>query len=387
MPAERYNVVLTGRIANGREESVVRGALCVLMKLPAEKIDKLFANAPVTIKRGLDAASARKYQAALEKTGALCDVTAEGQQPAAPAPSAVAAPAAVPSTVAPAPPGPSTVAPAPPGPEAHASTSAAVEPPAQDERPTVHKRAAGRGWAWITAGFGHFRASPGVWIGVCVIWLAIVIVVNLVPFIGGLAFYFLQAVLLGGLMLGCRAQDEGRALELNHLFMGFNVELGKLVGAGGVYLAATIGVTLLVMILMLVLGGAFVSLDQLGAMVESEHLDPALAASLGVIVPIVAVVFTALILVVLMGFWFAPALIVFHGTEIVEAYKLSFAGCLRNWVPFLVYGIALFGLTLVAMVPLGLGLLVLGPVFTASIYAAYKDIYTDEGWGGVATRR
>ena len=37
--------------------------------------------------------------------------------------------------------------------------------------------------------------------------------------------------------------------------------------------------------------------------------------------------------------WFAPALVALRGAPAIEAMKLSFLACLRNWVPFLVYGL------------------------------------------------
>jgi uncharacterized membrane protein len=55
--------------------------------------------------------------------------------------------------------------------------------------------------------------------------------------------------------------------------------------------------------------------------------------------------------------------------------KQSFVGSLRNIVPFLLYGLILFLLSIVATLPLLLGWLVLGPVLAASLYTAYKDIY------------
>jgi uncharacterized membrane protein len=59
----------------------------------------------------------------------------------------------------------------------------------------------------------------------------------------------------------------------------------------------------------------------------------------------------------------------------VEAMKASFRGCLRNWLPFLVYGVIAFILALLATLPAGLGWLVLLPVLTGSVYAGYKDIF------------
>ena len=75
--------------------------------------------------------------------------------------------------------------------------------------------------------------------------------------------------------------------------------------------------------------------------------------------------------------WFAPALVVLRGAAPVAAIKESFSACLKNFVPFLIYGIVLLVLGIVAAIPLGLGWLVLGPVVIASVYVAYRDIFGD----------
>jgi uncharacterized membrane protein len=59
----------------------------------------------------------------------------------------------------------------------------------------------------------------------------------------------------------------------------------------------------------------------------------------------------------------------------MAAMKSSFQGCLRNMLPFLVYGIVGFLLAIVAVIPLGLGFLVLGPVMWGTMYVGYRDIF------------
>jgi uncharacterized membrane protein len=83
----------------------------------------------------------------------------------------------------------------------------------------------------------------------------------------------------------------------------------------------------------------------------------------------------ALLLPVSMALWFAPALVVLNDRGAVEAMKESFAGCLKNIVPFLLYGVVLFVAAIIAAIPFGLGWLVLGPVVAGSLYASYRDIY------------
>jgi uncharacterized membrane protein len=66
---------------------------------------------------------------------------------------------------------------------------------------------------------------------------------------------------------------------------------------------------------------------------------------------------------------------VFHELGAVDAMKVSFSGCLRNIVPFILYGLVGLVLGIVASIPFGLGWLVLGPVAIASVYLGYRDIY------------
>jgi uncharacterized membrane protein len=76
-----------------------------------------------------------------------------------------------------------------------------------------------------------------------------------------------------------------------------------------------------------------------------------------------------------MALWFAPALVVLRETPPIEALKQSFRGCLHNIVPFLVYGVVVTVLSIIAVIPFGLGLLVLMPVIMASVYVAFCDIF------------
>ena len=224
--------------------------------------------------------------------------------------------------------------------------------------------AAGRGWDWIASAWAMFRKQPGVWIGVVVIMLIIYGALALFPKLGSLASCILGPVFGGGLMLGCRAQDEGRPLEVGHLFAGFRERFGQLVLVGALYLAATVVIVLAVLFITGV--SLVVSVGQL------ESMPPAALLMLLVAMLVVA----ALQLPLMMAVWFAPALVVLQGRDAVPAMQQSFTGCLRNVVPFLVYSVVLLVFSVLASIPLGLGWLVLIPVIVASIYTSWKDIFT-----------
>ena len=220
---------------------------------------------------------------------------------------------------------------------------------------------AGRGWDWIVSGWNLFKKQPGMWIGLIVVALVIFFVMAIIPFIGSLALMVLGPVFGGGIMLGCRALDEGRELEIGHLFAGFKEKFGTLAAVGAIYLAAQV---VIMVVIMLITGASLFTLGRGGA-------DGGTA--MGIVLAML--IMMALMIPVAMAVWLAPALVALNDRGAVEAMKESFFGCLKNIVPFLLYGIVLFVASIVAAIPLLLGWLVLGPVFAGSIYASYRDIY------------
>jgi uncharacterized membrane protein len=226
---------------------------------------------------------------------------------------------------------------------------------------------AGNGWNWIAEGWTLFRAAPGLWIGIIVVLVVILFALALLPFVGPVAQNLLMPVFMGGIVLGCRAIDDGSGLQFNHLFEGFKNRFGTLVAVGALYLA---GFVVIMLVVMMIAGAGVVAMMMGGgAQPDVAQTGAVMGLVLGVLVAL------ALSIPLVMAVWFAAPLVVFHDLGAVEAMKQSFSGCLRNIVPFLVYGIVGFVLAIVATIPIGLGWLVLGPVIAASVYTAYRDVY------------
>ncbi|HEU4350876.1 MAG TPA: BPSS1780 family membrane protein [Burkholderiales bacterium] len=230
--------------------------------------------------------------------------------------------------------------------------------------PGGQSRPAGNGWTWIVEGWELFKRQPGMWIGMIIILLLIFIAAAFIPIIGGLAMTVFGPVFAAGVMRGCKALDSGEDLELAHLFAGFRSRTGTLIGVGALYLAATIAVALVVSLVMGV-----------GMMTMMGGADPQAMSAMGMTFVLAVLIMLALLLPAMMAVWLAAPLVVFHEHGAIDAMKGSFTGCLKNVVPFLLYGVVLVVLSIIASLPLGLGWLVLGPVFAASIYASYRDIY------------
>jgi hypothetical protein len=79
----QYQLVFSGAISDGRDINEVKHNLASLFKTDEDKIEQLFASLPIVVKRDVDYDGALKYQRALHKAGAICQVE-EAAQIAAP---------------------------------------------------------------------------------------------------------------------------------------------------------------------------------------------------------------------------------------------------------------------------------------------------------------
>ncbi|WP_280154655.1 BPSS1780 family membrane protein [Piscinibacter sp. XHJ-5] len=227
---------------------------------------------------------------------------------------------------------------------------------------------AGRGTGWWTEGWALFTKNAGLWIVLGLILLVVFVVLSFIPFIGWLATSLLAPVFIGSWMLAARKVEGGGTLEVGDLFLAFKGEqMTQLLVVGALLLAGTFVIALVVG--MLGFGAA-------AGMMAGDHSGSAggmmAAAGAGMLAFLVMM---ALGVLVAMAFWFAPALVVFRNVAPVDAMKSSFAACLKNIVPMLVYGVLYILAAIVASIPFGLGWIVLVPLVLLTIYVSYKDIY------------
>jgi uncharacterized membrane protein len=225
---------------------------------------------------------------------------------------------------------------------------------------------AGRGVNWWTDSWALFMKNPIMWVVLGLVLIVVMVALNLVPILGGLAVALLMPPLAGGWMLAARKVEGGAALEVGDLFLGFKDQVTPLLVLGALSLAASA----VVFVLMAMFGfGAAMGMSLGGGMSGSTGAMAALGSLLGVLIAM------ALFVPITMAFWFAPALVVFDGMVPVEAVKASFAACLRNIVPFLVYSVLGLVACIIASIPFFLGWLVVLPLSMLTIYESYRDIF------------
>jgi uncharacterized membrane protein len=222
---------------------------------------------------------------------------------------------------------------------------------------------AGRGLAWWTEAWAIFAKNPGAWVVLGLIMLVIFIVLGVIPILGGLAAALLAPVFTGSWMLAARKAEGGAAPEVNDLFTGFKDKLTPLLVVGLMLLA---GVIVIGIVAFGTIAGAFAG----GGRSGTGGMFAALAG--GLLTFAVCLVLGA---VLGMAFWFAPALVVLRDMAPLDAVKASFAGSLKNIVPFVVWTVIYIIAAIVASIPFGLGWVVLLPLLMLTVYIGCRDIF------------
>lgn len=224
----------------------------------------------------------------------------------------------------------------------------------------------GRTLEWLGAGWRAFITNPAVWVVQTVILIVILSALGFVPFLGWAAAPLAFPVLVGGMLAGAHALDRGEPLRIDHLFDGVRRHAGNLLLIGAFHL---FGALFAGLIAAAIGGSAMLT----GALVGAF---PGMGLTAGGVM-LAVVVFTVLWVLLLMALWFAPALVMLQDVAPLDAMKLSAQACLTNLLTFVVFGALLYVLTWVAMLPAGLGMLVLVPVLAGALHAAWLDTFVN----------
>lgn len=214
---------------------------------------------------------------------------------------------------------------------------------------------AGNAFAWLEQGWAQFVGAPGPWVGMTLITLALVGSLAAIPGLGLPTGGALLPLLVAGALSFCRRQSDAadrRAPRVRELFAGLRTAPRPLLALGAL---TGLGVLLIVHGAVNVLGT--------GIGVSPARLLLALLFTLIALVPLA------------MALWFAPALVQFQGLSPLAALRASFRACARNLRPLSVFVGVVSLIGFFAVLPVGLGLLILLPVVAGSLFASYRDIF------------
>lgn len=396
MSDKKYNLVFTGEFIEGIDKQVIFEKLAKTFKTDVKKIEKLFSNGETIIKKETDKQTCIKMQEAVLFAGAKCEIekipsdgdedeflifdepTTNDEDSSYQDDSQENSTTKDSST------------------DPYATPSANIKTETENQADFIgpQKRPASNGGSWVFQAFSLFFKSPLIWIGIILVYIIISIAGNIIPIIGAIIMAILNPVFMGGIIKGTKELDTQDKLHFGSLFYGFKHNFDQLLLLGlSIILIIMVTIGVMVGTTLLVIGSGFNSLSGV----------PSSFFGISPILVLLMVLFAIAISIPLMMFyWFAPALICINGLSVIQAMKLSFRGCLKNIIPFFLYGLVFMGIGLVLIIIFGalfaaltailekdsFIVLVVAPIIAmfllwvsilpvtfASNYSAYKDIF------------
>jgi hypothetical protein len=247
------------------------------------------------------------------------------------------------------------------------------------------------GLTWVKLGIKTFLQQPLAMSGLFFMFMAVLSLATLLPYVGAaLALALLPAATLG-LMAATRQASEGKFPMPSILISAFRAGQQRkqaMLVLGALYAAGFLGV---MGVSALFDGGAFARLYLVGGKVTEELvLQSGFQTAMWVAM--------ALYLPLSLLFWHAPALVHWYGVSPLKSLFFSFMACYKNKGAFTVFGLAWTGIfvfailvvTLIAGVlgsaPLATTVmfpvaLVIVTMFFTSIYFTFRDSFVADESG------
>ena len=241
------------------------------------------------------------------------------------------------------------------------------------------------GITWVKLGFKIFLQQPLAMSGLFFMFMALLSIASLLPFIGAaVALALLPAATLG-LMAATQEATKGKFPMPSILISAFRAgkqRLKDMLILGALYAA---GFLAIMAVVSLIDGGQFAKLYLVGGKITEELV-------LQTNFQVAMWVTLALYLPLSLMFWHAPALVHWHGMSPVKSLFFSFMACYKNLGAFTVYGFTWMGIFMlsvlaitvlaallgspafagVAMFPIALDMFAM---FFTSIYFTFRDSF------------
>jgi hypothetical protein len=195
---------------------------------------------------------------------------------------------------------------------------------------------ASTGVQWLKLGIQTFFKQPLALCGLFFMFLALVSVIGMIPYVGGLLALVLVPGATAGLMAAAREASEGRfpmPSILLSVFRSSPTALRNMLVLGLIYAISFLGVLGLSA---LIDGGQLAQVFLLGNKLTEEMRTSSE-------VQLANLVTMALSLPLSLMFWHAPSLVHWHGVSPVKSLFFSLVACLRNFWALVVFGLAWCG--------------------------------------------
>jgi uncharacterized membrane protein len=210
--------------------------------------------------------------------------------------------------------------------------------------------------AWYEDAMRLFKRAPWTWVGLAVVTVATEVVLKTVPGVGTLLSQLVTPLVACGLVYGAAAADRGSTPSLRDVILAFRAPLHAITAIIASALVAFVAEAFAAWWI------ADVNLIDPGS--SSAELSAAAVGgilALGILasLPVMFVVFHVL----------------FEHVRPAPAFTASWKAFVLNTMPLLVYSAASMVLLGFGLATFGLGLALALPLWAASSYAAWKDVF------------
>lgn len=216
------------------------------------------------------------------------------------------------------------------------------------------------GKEWVATTWQIFKERPLIWIGAFLLIMVISVVAVVIPVVGGLLSNIVSFIFYIGFIYMVHQQVTEGETAIEDLFIGFRHNFVKLL----IFYICEMLVIIAIGVL------AFFIVKMLSPSGKIEELS-------GIHTLLILIITNLLLLPVLFSMWFAPIFILFYDMNIRDAMKKSLIGIIKNLLPIMVYSLIMFGLSIIALLPLGLGLFVVIPITMMASYVIFREIFTE----------
>ena len=194
------------------------------------------------------------------------------------------------------------------------------------------------GYLWAKQGWLIFRSQPMAFFSWAMFVSLLLMTASITPPIGPLVFVVLMPAVTFMTISACRQAASGQRMLLGMWFAPLKEKglFKRLLGMGSLYV-----------LICLILGmiAFFPFMDELSQSIQtataSNNLLPLLDA-----VRTPMIIFAVLYVLMASIFWYAPALVGFHGVGLIQSLFFSAIACWRNKWAFIVYGLVWIGVFL-----------------------------------------
>ncbi|MGH8468614.1 MAG: BPSS1780 family membrane protein [Gammaproteobacteria bacterium] len=223
-------------------------------------------------------------------------------------------------------------------------------------------------WSWYKAGWRLFLINPSTWILYTFLWVLLGIFLWQIPILGRVAWWMINPALYAGFLYQAAEMEQGRPLAARRFFIGLTDKTKRLplLMLGVITLAAYVFLNVVAM----VDPSLYTTIESL---LRADASTGIVAIEINLLLRSV-LLFMILALATMALLYSCPA-IMFAGSDAFDAMMNSFETCARHWRAFAAFMGIFIILAIAAMIPMGLGFLVLIPVTFCAAYASFQTLY------------